>query len=95
MTEPATSDPLVCIYTSPNQAEFLVVESLLRAAGIQFMVKGEMLQGLIGAGQIGGNNIAVPLEIHVLERDAAAALKLLQQGRQSRRVGNRHHHSLA
>jgi uncharacterized protein (UPF0261 family) len=53
------------------------VESLLAQAGIKFMVKGEQIQGMFGAGQFGGTNLIVSLEICVLPSDVEAVRALL------------------
>ena len=74
------SEALVPIFVSHNPAELPVVESLLTEAGIQFMVKGEQIQGMFGGGQFGGTNLIVPLELCVLASDAEAARALLKAG---------------
>jgi hypothetical protein len=76
--EPESHKPLVPIYVCHNPAELPVVKSLLTQAGIEFMVRGEQIQGMFGVGQLGGTSLIVPLEIRVLPSDAEAAVELLE-----------------
>jgi Putative prokaryotic signal transducing protein len=72
---------LVTIYTAGNAALVPVIESVLRGAGIQFLVKSERVQDLFGWGRIGlgYNAIVGPVQIQVTTDDLEAAQELLKE----------------
>lgn len=63
--EAVKSDSLVTILTTEDPAILAYAKSQLERAGIQFLVRGEGLQDLFGAGRIGTgyNLIAGPIEL--------------------------------
>ena len=72
---------LVTIFTTSNPAVLPVVESVLRGAGIEFLVKSERLQELFGWGRIGHlgyNNIVGPVQVQVTADNREAAEELLK-----------------
>src|SRR5258706_12007706 len=78
---PETRHPdLVTIYTAGNAALVPVIESVLRGAGIEFLVKSERVQDLFGWGRIGlgYNAITGPIQIQVTTDDREAAEELLK-----------------
>ena len=77
-TEPSASESLVTIHASDDLAQQGVVRAALDAAGIQFFVRHDQLQHLVGYGQIGGFNLAVgPTEVQVAQSDARQARDLV------------------
>jgi len=67
------------VYATGNPAIIPLIKSLLTDAGIEFMVKGESIQDVIGWGRLGGfNNIAGPVEFFVASEDALTAREILQ-----------------
>jgi len=64
---------LVTIFTTGDRASIATAKSLLESAGIEYYIKGEYVQSLIGFGAIDG----VP-EIQVAEEDAEEARKILE-----------------
>ena len=77
--EPAASDPLVTIHSGDELAQQSAVRAVLDAADIQFFVRHDHLQHLVGYGQIGGSNFAVgPTEVRVAQSDAQRARELVQ-----------------
>ncbi len=71
---------LVTVYTTGNAALVPVIESVLRGAGIEFLVKSQRVQDLFGWGRIGlgYNPITGPIEIQVTTDDREAADELLK-----------------
>lgn len=63
----------VTILATGSRASLATAKSLLESAGIEYYVKGEDVQSLIGLGAIDG----VP-EIQVAEEDAEDARKILE-----------------
>lgn len=70
---PMAQYKLVTIFTTSNRSSIATAKSLLQSAGIQYYVKGEDVQSLIGFGAIDG----VP-EIQVAEEDAEEAREILK-----------------
>ena len=68
---------LVTVFTSMDLGLIAVVKSILQGSGIFYYAKGESLQGLFGAGNIGFNIISGPVEIQVRSEDAEDAKILL------------------
>lgn len=64
---------LITILETGDRASLATAKSLLDSAGIEYYVKGEDVQSLIGFGAIDG----VP-EIQVAEEDAEDAKKILE-----------------
>lgn len=59
---------LVKIYETGNAAIIPLLQSLLQAANIEFMMKSETIQDLFGWGRIGASNYVVgPVEFFVRE----------------------------
>ena len=65
---------LITVFESNNRASVATAKSLLDSAGIEYYVKGEDVQSLIGLGAIDG----VPA-IQVAEEDAEDARKILAE----------------
>jgi Putative prokaryotic signal transducing protein len=72
---------LVTIYTAVNASLVPVIESVLRGAGIQFLLKSERVQDLFGWGRIGlgYNAIVGPVQVQVTTDDQEAAQELLKE----------------
>lgn len=69
---------LIRIFDASDAAVIPLVKSLLEGEQIDFMVRGEAVQDLIGWGRIGGANYAVgPVEFWVRPEDAERAAALL------------------
>ena len=69
---------LVTIYKPKDRAEYYVITGLLDSAGIEYFSLNEGVQNLIGAGEIGGFNVAAgAIEIQVAEGDVDKAIKLI------------------
>lgn len=81
-TEPAP-DPdleLVPVLTASQEADVVIIESLLAEAGIPYLARGEQIQDLFGLGRIGGvNPITGPVEFTVAAADAEAARRILAE----------------
>ena len=74
---PSTPD-LVTIYSPRDESEHMLVQSMLRGAGIEFVSKNAITQNLFGVGQIGGFNPAHgSIEVQVLAHDVDAARQVL------------------
>ncbi|MBZ5534927.1 MAG: DUF2007 domain-containing protein [Acidobacteriia bacterium] len=75
------SDSLVTILTTEDPAILAYAKSLLEGAGIQFLVRGEGLQDLFGAGRIGTgyNLISGPIELQVEPKDEEKASEILSE----------------
>ena len=78
--EPQPDVELVPVYRAANAALTALVQSLLEAENIQYMVRGDNLQDLFGWGRIGaGYNVVVgPTEFWVRADDAERAAELLK-----------------
>lgn len=75
---PESSLVLVTVLTAANPVRLGLAKTLLEDAGIAHVVKNEGLQGLFGAGELGGFNVLVgPAEVLVKEEDAAFARQVL------------------
>ena len=71
---------LAVIFETSDASLIPVVESLLRAAGINFEERGASLQGLFAAGQLGAiNPVSGPVAFAVANGEASKARKLLSQ----------------
>jgi len=70
----------VTVYTSQNQTDHLLVQSVLEEQGIKFFIKNESLQNLFGVGQfgIGYNQITGPMEIQVQGQDVDRAKTVIK-----------------
>ena len=71
---------LVKVYATGEAAMIPVVQSLLEAAGIEYMAKGEEAQDLFGWGRLGTSYSYVvgPVEFLVKEEDAETARALIE-----------------
>jgi hypothetical protein len=69
---------MVVILRTSDLVRFELAKSILQANGIQFITRGEGLQDIIGAGRLGGGNIAAgPAELAVSADDVEQAQELL------------------
>lgn len=68
---------LVKVYEGSNPAIVPLIESLLRDAEIEFLMKGDQIQDLFGAGRFAMNSVAGPVEFWVRADDADDARELL------------------
>ena len=74
------SQEMVTVLVASDAAEQAFAESVLREAGIAFSIRHAGVQHLVGAGQIGGVNIATgPPEIQVASSDFLRANTLLRE----------------
>ena len=75
------SEKLVPVFRVTNAALLPLAKSILESADIPFTVRDEMVQGLIGGGQLGtGFNVLTGApKILVVESNAAEARALLEQ----------------
>jgi zinc-ribbon domain/Putative prokaryotic signal transducing protein len=79
-TEPRRGGPApVAVFETSNTGVLVVAKSLLEAEKISYLVQGEPLQDLFGAGRFGTgfSPIAGPMEIVVAAEDADSARDLL------------------
>ncbi|MBI5402797.1 MAG: hypothetical protein HY959_05320 [Ignavibacteriae bacterium] len=78
--ETQDKERLVTVFKTGHHGTIAVVKSILDEAGLQFNVKGEGIQDLIGAGifGVGYNPITGPVEFQVLEENAEYARELLK-----------------
>jgi hypothetical protein len=78
--EAEDKEKLVTVYKTGHHGTIAVIKSILDEAGIEFSVKGEGIQDLIGAGifGVGYNPITGPVEFQVLEDNAEYARDLLK-----------------
>ena len=76
----ADKEKLVTVFKTGHHGTIAVVKSILDEAGIEYNVKGEGIQDLIGAGifGVGYNPITGPVEFQVLEDNAEFAKELLK-----------------
>ncbi|MGH9443240.1 MAG: DUF2007 domain-containing protein [Thermoanaerobaculia bacterium] len=72
---------LVTVFTTGNAALVPVIESVLRGAGIEFLVKSDRVQDLFGWGRIGlgYNALTGPVEIQVTADNEEAAREVLRE----------------
>lgn len=74
------SQKMVTVLVPRNAAEQAFAESVLREAGVAFSVRHAGVQHLVGAGQIGGVNVATgPPELQVASADFLRANTLLRE----------------
>ena len=74
------SQEMVTVLVARDPAEQAFAESVLREAGVAFSVRHAGVQNLVGAGQIGGVNVATgPPEIEVASADFLRANTLLRE----------------
>jgi hypothetical protein len=73
-------EKLVTVFKTGHHGTIAVIKSILDEAGLEYSVKGEGIQDLIGAGifGVGYNPITGPVEIQVLEDNAEYARELLK-----------------
>ena len=73
-------EKLVTIFATGNHGIIALAKSILDDAGIQYYAKNERAEDLIGIGVIGTgfNPIIGPIELQVLEENAAEAKDLLK-----------------
>ncbi|MEW5764033.1 MAG: putative signal transducing protein [Acidobacteriota bacterium] len=80
---PSGRDPgapliLVTVLTAADPLRLGLAKTLLSDAGVPFVVRNEGVQGLFGAGELGGFNVLVgPVEVQVKEKDADFAREVL------------------
>lgn len=74
----------VTVLSTGDQTLIAVAKSILEAAGIHYIVKGEKLQDLFGVGRIGWgfNPIVGPVEIQVTRDNEEKAKQLLEDLRE-------------
>lgn len=78
--ESPSSGEMVTVLVVEEATEQALAESVLREAGVPFAVRNAGVQHLVGAGQIGGRNVATgPPEIQVAPSDALRANTLLRE----------------
>ncbi len=76
--DPGSPLVLVTVFTAADPVRLGLAKTLLSDAGIPFAVRNEGVQGLFGAGELGGFNLLVgPVEIQVEEKDAPFARDVL------------------
>ena len=70
---------LVCVLRSADEAQLAMVKSLLECEGIEYIVRGEILQDWFGLGRMTGtaNYITGPAEVCVRTQDAEKAAELI------------------
>lgn len=78
--EAEDKEKLVTVFKTGHHGTIAVIKSILDEAGIEYSVKGEGIQDLIGAGifGVGYNPITGPVEIQVLEDNVEYARELLK-----------------
>jgi hypothetical protein len=81
---------LVTVVSSGDSGLVAVAKSLLQAAGIQFLVRGEDVQDLFGVGRVfGGFNIITgATQLQVRSEDADDARLVLEDLLESQKPGN-------
>ncbi|KAA3612502.1 MAG: hypothetical protein D8M58_20270 [Calditrichaeota bacterium] len=74
------SNKIITVYTSQNQTDHIMVQSILEGQGIKFFTKNENLQNLFGVGQFstGYNPITGPMEIQVHPQDVEIAKTVIK-----------------
>lgn len=71
---------LVSVLAASSEGQRLLAESILRDAGIEFVLKNYAAQHFIGLGQVGGGNLIIgPVELLVAETDQETARALLSE----------------
>ena len=76
---PTPDAELVPVFTTGDAGLIPLVKSLLEGETIEYLVRGEGVQDLFGAGRIGGfSYVAGPVEFWVRADDAARARALLE-----------------
>jgi hypothetical protein len=78
--EAEDKEKLITVFKTGHHGTIAVVKSILDEAEIEYSVKGEQIQDLIGAGVfgVGYNPITGPVEFQVLEENAEYARELLK-----------------
>jgi hypothetical protein len=78
--ESQDKEKLVTVFKTGNHGTIAIIKSILDEAGLEFSVKGEGIQDLIGAGifGVGFNPITGPVEFQVLEENEEYAKELLK-----------------
>ncbi|MCU0372727.1 MAG: DUF2007 domain-containing protein [Ignavibacteria bacterium] len=73
------NEKLVTVFKSGNEALIALAKSILDEANIQYLIKNEGVQDLLGIGVFGTgfNPITGPVQIQVLPADADYAVALL------------------
>jgi hypothetical protein len=71
---------LVTVYKTGHHGTIAIIKSILDEAKLEYSVKGEGIQDLIGAGVfgVGYNPITGPVEFQVLEENEEYAKELLK-----------------
>lgn len=78
--DPEPDFVLVPVFIVKDEAELLLVESVLNQAGFPYLAKGEQIQDLFGLGKLTiVNPISGPVEIYVANDNAEAARDLLAE----------------
>jgi hypothetical protein len=78
--EDQDKEKLVTVFKTGHHGTIAVIKSMLDEAGLEYSVKGEGIQDLIGAGVfgVGFNPITGPVEFQVLEENVEYAKELLK-----------------
>jgi Putative prokaryotic signal transducing protein len=77
--EPTPDVDLVRVFATGDAGLIPLAKSLLEGEGIEYLVRGDQVQDLFGAGRIGGFNYVVgPVEFWVRADDADGARALLE-----------------
>ena len=78
--EAEDKEKLVTVYKTGHHGTIAVIKSILDEAGLEYSVKGEGIQDLIGAGVfgVGFNPITGPVEFQVLEDNVEYAKEMLK-----------------
>lgn len=70
---------LITVYIPKDKADCLVIGALLDSAGIEYFLLNAGVQSLIGAGEIGGYNVATgAIEIQVAEENVEIVKDLIK-----------------
>lgn len=78
--QPTPDAELVRVFSTGDPLLTPLVKSLLEGEGIEYLVRGESVQDLFGAGRIGGfSTIAGPVEFWVRTDDAERTKALLEE----------------
>ena len=78
--ESPSSGEMVTVLVVEEPTEQALAESVLREAGVPFVIRNAGVQHLVGGGQIGGVNVATgPPRIQVAASDALRANTLLRE----------------
>ncbi|MCX6163793.1 MAG: DUF2007 domain-containing protein [Ignavibacteriae bacterium] len=78
--ESEDKEKLITVFKTGHHGTIAVIKSILDEAGLEYSVKGEGIQDLIGAGVfgVGFNPITGPVEFQVLEDNVEYAKELLK-----------------